>query len=229
MSFGLTNGSLEFMDLMVFRSYLSLFVIVFNDDIMVYFKSVGEDIDHLRVVLQALKKQQLFAKYRKCDFAKVGGVSWSGVAGYYRRFVNGFTSIAFPLTTLTQKSNKFEWLEACERSFKILKDRLTFALVLTLPEGTKGFVEYCDASRVVSGFFLMQLRKVIAYSSRQLKVHERNYPTHDLELATVVFSLDIWRHYLYGIYIYVYINHKSLQYVFSQKELNIRQGRWLGL
>ena len=131
----------------------------------------------------------------------------------------------FFLTILTQKSVKFYWPEACERSFQVLKDRLTSALVFTLSEGTKVFVVYCDASRVVLGFVLMQHGKVVAYASRQLKVHEKNYPTHDLELVAVEFALKIWRHYLYGVHVDVYTNHKSLQYMFTQKELNFQQRR----
>ncbi|WMV19957.1 hypothetical protein MTR67_013342, partial [Solanum verrucosum] len=96
-------------------------------------------------------------------------------------------------------------------------------------EGTQGFVVYCDASRVGLGCVLMQNGKVIVYSSRQLKVHEKNYPTHDLELAAVVFTLKIWRHYVYGVHVDVFTDHKSLQYVFTQKELNLRQRRWLEL
>ena len=121
------------------------------------------------------------------------------------------------MAILTQKSMKFEWLEAYKKSFQLLKDRLTSAPVLTLLEGTKGFVVYCDASRVGLGCVLMQLGKVIAYASRQLKVHERNYPTHDLELASVVFALKIWRHYSYGVHVDVFTNHKSLQYMFNLK------------
>ncbi|KAH0679031.1 hypothetical protein KY284_020116 [Solanum tuberosum] len=151
------------------------------------------------------------------------------LAGYYRRFVEGFSSIAPPLTKLTQKTVKFQWFESCEKSFQELKKRLITAPVLTLPEGTQGFVVYCDASRVGLGCVLMQNGKVIAYASRQLKVHEKNYPTHDLELATVVFALKIWRHYLYGVHIDIFTDHKSLQYVFTQKELNLRQRRWLEL
>ncbi|KAH0671258.1 hypothetical protein KY285_025475 [Solanum tuberosum] len=153
--------------------------------------------------------------------------SFLGLAGYYRRFVEGFSSIASPLTKLTQKKVKFQWSDDCEKSFAELKTRLTTALVLTLPEGSDGYVIYCDASRVSLGFVLMQRGKVIAYASRQLKVHEKNYPTHDLELAAVVFSLKIWRHYLYGVHVDVFTDHKSLQYVFTQKELNLRQRRWL--
>ena len=136
--------------------------------------------------------------------------SFLGLAGYYRRFVEGFSSIASPLTALTQKKSKFEWSESCEKSFQLLKDKLTSAPVLTLPEGTEGFVVYCDASRVGLGCVLMQHGKVIAYVSRQLKVHEKNYPTHDLELAAVVFALKIWRHYLYGVHVDVFTDHKSL-------------------
>ncbi|KAH0692437.1 hypothetical protein KY285_019534 [Solanum tuberosum] len=152
--------------------------------------------------------------------------SFLGLAGYYRRFVEGFSSIASPLTKLTQKKVKFQWSDDCEKSFAELKTRLTTALVLTLLEGSDGYVIYCDASRVVLGCVLMQRGKVIAYASRQLKVHENNYPTHDLELA-VVFALKIWRHYLYGVHVDVFTDHKSLQYVFTQKELNLRQRRWL--
>ena len=104
-----------------------------------------------------------------------------------------------------------------------MKTRLTSAPVLTFPDGVDGFVVYCDASRVGLGCVLMQKGKVIAYASRQLKPHEKNYPTHDLELAAVVFTLKIWRHYLYGVHVDVFTNHKSLQYVFTQRELNLRQ------
>ena len=117
--------------------------------------------------------------------------SFLGLSCYYQRFVDCFASIASPLATLTQKSKKFEWSEACERNFQILKDSLTFAQLLTLPEGTKGFVVYCDTSRVGLRCVLMQHGKVVAYASKKLKVHERNYPPHDLELAAVVLALKI--------------------------------------
>nr|ABI34336.1 hypothetical protein SDM1_41t00011 [Solanum demissum] len=154
--------------------------------------------------------------------------SFLGLAGYYRRFVEGFSSIASPLTTLTQKNAKFVWSEACEKSLQELKDRLTSAPVLTLLEGTDGFVVYYDTCQVGLGCVFMQHGKVIAYASRQLKIHEK-YLTHDLELAAVVFALKIWRHYLYGVHMDVFTDHKSLQYVFSQKDLNLRQRRWLEL
>jgi len=100
---------------------------------------------------------------------------------------------------------------------------------LPLPEGTQGFVVYCDASRVGLGCGVMQNGKVITYASTQLKVHEKNYPTHDLELVVMVFALKISRHYLYAIHVDVLSDHKSLQYVFSQKDLNLKQIRWLEL
>ena len=155
--------------------------------------------------------------------------SFLGLAGYYRRFVEGFSSIAAPHTALKKNKAKFEWTETCEKSFQELKDRLTSAPVLTLPKSGENYTVYCDASRVGLGCVLMQAGKVIAYASRQLKVHEKNYPTHDLELAAVVFALKLWRHYLYGVHVDVFTDHKSLQYVFTQRELNLRQRRWLEL
>ena len=125
--------------------------------------------------------------------------SFLGLAGYYRKFVEGFSKIATPLTRLTKKEEPFLWSEACQQSFDELKRRLTSAPVLTLPSGQDGFVVCCDAPRQGLGYVLMQNDKVIAYASRQLKKHEQNYPTHDLELAAVVFALRIWRHYLYGV------------------------------
>ena len=106
-----------------------------------------------------------------------------------------------------------------------MKTRLTTAPVLTLPDGSDGYVIYCHASRVGLGCVLMQRDKVISYASRELKVHEKNYPTHDLELVAVVFELKIWRHYLCGVHVDVFPDHKSLQYVFTQKDLNLRMRR----
>ena len=155
--------------------------------------------------------------------------SFLGLAGYYRRFVEGFSRLAAPLTALTRKGKKFEWSENCAKSFQELKDRLTSAPILTLPNEGADYVIYSDASKLGLGAVLMQEGKVIAYASRQLKEHERNYPTHDMELAAVVFALKIWRHYLYGAHCQIYTDHKSLKYLFTQKELNVRQRRWLEL
>lgn len=155
--------------------------------------------------------------------------SFLGLAGYYRKFIKDFSKIAVPLTNLTKKDVKFVWSEECEKSFTELKKRLTSAPVLALPDGTEGFVVYSDASKKGLGCVLMQHGKVIAYASRQLRNHEKNYPTHDLELAAVVFALKIWRHFLYGEKCEIYTDHQSLKYIFSQKDLNMRQRRWLEL
>ncbi|WMV14253.1 hypothetical protein MTR67_007638 [Solanum verrucosum] len=208
---GLTNVPAAFMDLMnrVFKPYLDMFVIIFIDDILIYSRHEDDHASHLRIVFQTVKDKDLYAKFSKCEFwlesvaflaqivssdgirvdtQKIETVlnwprptsptdirSFLGLAGYYRRFVEGFSSISSPLT------------------------------------------------RVGLGCVLMQNGKVIAYVSRQLKIHEKNYPTHELELATIVFALKIWRHYLYCVHIDVFTDHKSFQYVFTQKELNLRQ------
>ncbi|TYK04862.1 putative retrotransposon protein [Cucumis melo var. makuwa] len=227
MPFGLTNAPAIFMDLMnrIFHQYLDQFVIVFIDDILVYSVDRESHEEHLRIVLLTLRDKQLYAKFRKCEFwleqvvflghvVSVKGVSvdsqkveavvnWErrtsatevrsflGLAGYYRRFIEDFSRLVLPLTALTRKNAKFEWLGL--------------------------------------GCVLMQDGNVIAYASRQLKEHECNYPTHDLELATLVLALKIWRHYLFGEKCHIFTDHKSLKYIFDQKELNLRQRRWLEL
>jgi hypothetical protein len=155
--------------------------------------------------------------------------SFQGLAGYYRRFIEGFSKIARSMTILLQKDKKFEWTNACERSFCELKRRLTTAPVLVLSDIHKDFTIYCDTSRQGLGCVLMQEGRVVAYASRQLETHEQNYPTHDLELAAVVHALKIWRHYLIGNKCEIYIDHKSLKYIFTQSDLNLRQRRWLEL
>ncbi|GJT97870.1 putative reverse transcriptase domain-containing protein [Tanacetum coccineum] len=152
-----------------------------------------------------------------------------GLAGYYRRFIEGFSKIARPMTKLTQKSVKFDWGEKAKAAFQLLKQKLCSAPILALPEGSENFVVYCDASHKGLGAVLMQREKVIAYASCQLKVHEKNYTTHDLELGAVVFALKMWRHYLYDTKCVVFTDHKSLQHILDQKELNMRQRRWLEL
>ncbi|GJV62703.1 putative nucleotidyltransferase, ribonuclease H [Tanacetum coccineum] len=254
MPFGLTNAPAVFMDLMnrIFHEYLDKFVIVFIDDILVYSKSEEEHEQHLRIVLEILRQKKLYAKFSKCEFwlqqvaflghivsaddiimdpSKVEAItkwprpttvtevrSFLGLAGYYRRFVEGFSRLALPLTQLMRKGEKFVWTDERQESFEELKRRLVSAPILTLPSGSGGFQIYSDASK-----------KVIAYASRQLKPYEVNYPTHDLELAAVVFALKIWRHYLYGEACDIFTDHKSLKYIFTQRELNMRQRRWLEL
>ena len=265
MSFGLTNAPSTFMQLMnsIFMEYLDKFVVIFIDDILIFSKCAEEHADHIRLVLQKLRENQLYAKFSKCEFWKesvqfLGHVlsaqgvavdpskietvqdwkspqtvfqirSFLGLAGYYRCFIEGFSKIAKPMTELLKKDVKFDWTDLCEQSFQELKKRLTSAPVLVLPDINKGFQVFCDASRHGLGCVLMQERRVVAYASRQLKPHELNYATHDLELAAVVHALKIWRHYLIGNRIEVFSDHKSLKYLFTQSDLNLRQRRWLEL
>ena len=155
--------------------------------------------------------------------------SFLGMADYYRHFVEGFSKIAGAMTKLLRKNVPFSRTEEAQQSFDELKRRLTSAPVLKTPSGQGGFVVYSDASQQGLGCVLMQHGKVIAYASRQLRPHEKSYPVHDLELAAVVFALKIWRHYLYGETFQIFTDHKSLKYLMSQKELNMRQRRWVEL
>jgi hypothetical protein len=155
--------------------------------------------------------------------------SFLGLVGYYRRFIKGFSKIAKPMTSLLEKGREFKWDEKCQESFDKLKKRLMSPPVLIMPDLQKGFDIYCDACGQGLGCVLMQEGHVIAYASRQLRKHELNYPTHDLELTTVVHALKIWRHYIMGTKCQVYTDHKSLKYIFTQKDLNLRQHRWLEL
>ncbi|WVZ52573.1 hypothetical protein U9M48_003621 [Paspalum notatum var. saurae] len=152
-----------------------------------------------------------------------------GLAGYYRRFIENFSKTAKPMTSLLEKDAAFKWTAERQAVFDELKRRLTTAPILTLPDQQKKFTVYCDASRDGLGCVLMEEGKVVAYGSRQLRKHEVNYPTHDLELAAVVYALKIWRHYLFGQRCEIYTDHKSLKYIFTQNELNMRQRRWLEL
>jgi hypothetical protein len=150
------------------------------------------------------------------------------MAGYYRRFIPDFSKVAKPITELLKNQTKFIWSPEYEKAFRILKKSLTTAPVLAQPDIEKPFDVYCDASGIGLGCVLMQEGRVIAYASRQLKCHEEHYPTHYLELAVVVHALKIWRHYLLGN-CHIYTDHKSLKYIFTQSELNMRQIRWLEL
>nr|GFA21053.1 putative reverse transcriptase domain-containing protein [Tanacetum cinerariifolium] len=217
----------------VCRPFFDKFVIVFIDDILIYSKNKEEHEEHLRIILELLQKEKLYAKFSKCEFwldsvkflghvinsqgvhidpAKVEAIkNWTapktptevrqflGLAGYYRRFIEGFSLIAKPLTKLTQKNKTYEWGEEEKEAFQLLKDKLCSAPILALLEGSKYFFVYCDASLKGYGAVLMQREKVIAYASRQLRTHEENYMTHDLELGVVVFALRLWRHDLYGV------------------------------
>ncbi|KAL0536771.1 hypothetical protein IC582_025732 [Cucumis melo] len=188
---------------------------------------LGHVVSKARVSVDPAKIEAVTGRPRPSTVSEVR--SFLGLASYYRQFVENFSRIATPLTQLTRKGAPFVWSKACEDSFHNLKQKLVTAPVLTVPDGSGSFMIYSDASKKGLGCVLMQHGKVVAYASRQLKSHEQNYPTHDLELAAVVFALKIWRHYLYGEKIQSFTDHKSLKYFFTPKELNMRQRRWLEL
>jgi hypothetical protein len=148
--------------------------------------------------------------------------SFLGLAGYYRRFIPNFSKIAKPIIELLKKGNKYVRSEACDEAFKYLKKLLTTSPVLAQPDTAKLFNVYCDASGTGLGGVLMQEGRVISYSSRQLRHHEEHYPTHDLELAAVVMALWAWHHYLLGNVVPIYTDQKSLKYIFTQPDLNMR-------
>jgi hypothetical protein len=149
--------------------------------------------------------------------------SFLGLAGYYRRFILNFSKITRLITVLLKKGSKYVWSKTCDKAFKHMKKLLTTSPVLAQPDTTKPFDIYCDASDTGLGGALMQEGRVISYSSRQLRRHEEHYPTHDLELATVVMALRTWHHYLLGNVVHIYTNHKSLKYIFTPPNLNMRQ------
>jgi hypothetical protein len=155
--------------------------------------------------------------------------SFLGLVGYHRRFIPDFSRIVKPMTELLQKGVKFVWSEAYEKAFHTLRQHLTSAPLLVQPDNSKPFEVFCDASGTGLGCVLMQEGRVIAYASWALRPHEVNYPTHDLELAAVVHALKIWRHYLMGNRCNIFTDHKSLKYIITQSDLNMRQRGWLEL
>ncbi|GKD71877.1 putative reverse transcriptase domain-containing protein [Tanacetum coccineum] len=204
MPFGLTNAPAVFMDIMnrVCRPYLDKFVIVFIDDILIYSRNEEEHANHLIIILELLRKEKF--KGLHVDPAKIEAVkNWTspttpievhqflGLSGYYLRFIEGFSKNTKPLTKLTQKNKSYIWGEEQESAFQLLKQKLCEAPILALLEGNDNFVVYCDASLQGLGAVLMQREKVIAYASRQLKPHEENYTTHDLELGAVAEVGDV--------------------------------------
>nr|GEU74724.1 putative reverse transcriptase domain-containing protein [Tanacetum cinerariifolium] len=234
--FGLTNAPAVFMDLMnrVCKPYLDKFMIVFIDDILIYSKNEKEHKEHLKAILELLKKEKFRGIH--VDPAKIESIKdWASpktpteirqflrLAGYYQRFIEGFLKITKSMTKLTQKGIKFDWGEKEENAFQLTKQKLCSAPILALPEESEDFIVYCDASHNGLGVVLIQREKVIAYASRQLNVYEQNYTTNDLKLGSIVFALKIWRHYLYGTKCTVFTDHKSLQHILDQKELNMRK------
>ncbi|GJT94955.1 putative reverse transcriptase domain-containing protein [Tanacetum coccineum] len=210
MSFGLTNAPTVFMDLMnlVCKPYLDKFMIVFIDDILIYSKRKQEHEDHLKLILKILKKEELYTNFLKCELwiprvqflghmidshdihmdpAKIESIKdWAAPTTLTK--IHPFLGLS---TSLTQKNVKFERGDKEEAVFQLLKQKLCSAPILALPEGTENFLVYCDASHKGLSVVLMENEKVIAYASHQLKIHEKNYTTHDLELGVVMFALKI--------------------------------------
>ena len=244
MPFGLMNAPAAFMDLMhrVFQPYLDQFVVVFVDDILLYSQSLRIVLQALRdhKLYAKFSKCKFWLTEVKflghivsisdvlVDLEKIETVmSWErpklvfeirsflGLAGYYGRFIEDFSWLAAPMTRLTRKEVKYEWNDPCERAFQELKRRLKTSLILIVPKRGQRYMVYCDTSKDELGCVLMQFGRVVAYGSWQLKNHERNYPTHNLELEAIVFALKIWRHYLYGEQFEVFSDHKSLKYLYS--------------
>ncbi|GJT59052.1 putative reverse transcriptase domain-containing protein [Tanacetum coccineum] len=166
-------------------------------DILIYSRNKKEHEEHLKAILELLKKGELYAKFSKFEFwipkaspkTPTDICQFLALARYYRRFIEGFLKIAKSMTKLTQKGVKFDWYDKEEAAFQLINQKLCSALILALPDGIEDFVVYCDASHNGLGVVLMQREKVIAYASRQLKIHEKNYATHDLELGSVAFAL----------------------------------------
>ncbi|GJV73004.1 putative reverse transcriptase domain-containing protein [Tanacetum coccineum] len=217
MPFGLTNALAIFMDLInrVCKPYMDKFMIVFIDDILIYSKNKEEHEEHLKLILELLKKEELYAKFSKCEF-------WIPKVQFLGHVIDSKGIHVDPVKIESIK----DWASP-KSPTEIRPTRRT--PILALPKGSENFIVYCDALHKGLGAVLMQNKKVIAYASRQLKIHEKNYTTHDLELGAVVFALKMWRHYLYGTRCTVFTNHKSLQHILDQKELNMRQRRWLEL
>jgi hypothetical protein len=154
-------------------------------------------------------------------------ISFMGLAGYYRRFIEGFSNISHPITSLQKKGVMFLWTLDCEKSFKHLKQLLTSDPILRIADPNEDFIVFTDACKEGLGGILSQNGFVICYESRKLKEHERHYATHDLDLEATVHALRKWRHYLMGKWFELRIDHNGLKYVFDQPTLNARKSRWL--
>ncbi|GJZ19216.1 putative reverse transcriptase domain-containing protein [Tanacetum coccineum] len=226
MPFGLTNAPAVFMDLMnrVCKPYLDKFVIIFIDNILIYSKNKEEHEEHLKVILELLKKEELYAKFSKCEF-------WIPKVQFLGHVIDG--------QGIHMDPTKIESIKDWSSPKTPTEIRQFIGLACYYRRFIEGFLKVAKPMTKLTqkkvafewglGTVLMQNEKVIAYASRQLKIHKKNYTTHDLELGAVVFALKIWRHYLYETKCTVFTDHKSLQHILDQKELNMRQRRWLEL
>jgi hypothetical protein len=183
-------------------------------------KFLGHTISQAGIAVDPDKVQEVMNWKPPTTVHHIRSFLW--LVGYYRRFILDFSRIAKPMTELLKKGAKFFWGQKCENAFHTLRQHLTTSPVLAQPDDSKPFDVYCDASSTGLGCVLMQDNRVIAYASRALRPHEQNYPTHDLELAAVVHALKMWRHYLMGTHYNIFTDHKSLKYIFTQADLNMR-------
>ena len=269
--FGLTNAPATFMALMndILRPFLDVFVVVYLDDILIFSKTPEEHLQHLKLVLEKLRENQLYAQREKCAFlleevdflghvVTKGGIatdsrkiaavkewpapktqsemrSFLGLTGWYRKYIKGFAEIAAPLTELTKDAVEWKWGEAEESAFLKIKQALTEAPVLLVPDQTLPFQVHTDASGIGTGRVLSQDhgagQQPVAYGSQKLSPAERNYSTHEQEMLAIVQAFKEWRHYLEGSQhkVVVFTDHNSLKYFMTQPSLSRRQARWMEL
>ncbi|CAA7050008.1 unnamed protein product [Microthlaspi erraticum] len=228
MPFGLTNAPSTFMRLMnhVLRSFIGHFVVVYFDDILIYSRTFDDHLKHLAAV-----DEEKVAAIRDWPSPKtVGEVrSFHGLAGFYRRFVKDFSTIAAPMTEIIKKEVGFKWEKAQEEAFQTLKDRLTNAPVLMLPDFLKTFEIECDASGIGIGAVLMQDKKPIAYFSEKLGGATLNYPTYDKELYALVRALQTWQHYLWPKEFVIHTDHScGVRFYQTPRPLQVHRSRKYG-
>ena len=262
MPFGLTNAPATFMRLMndIFQPLLDSCVIVYLDDILIFSRTPEEHQQHLRQVLEILRKHKLYAKLSKCSFFqpavdflghtisakgismdehKVKAIqdwpqpanlkelrSFLGLAAYYMKFVPHHAAIAAPLTDLLHHDAKWDWTPACQQSFSALKQAVSAADVLAIPDPNQGFTVATDASDYAIGAVLEQNGRPVAFESRKLSPTERRWPTHEKELLAIVHALKTWRVYLDAGRVRLITDHASLRFLDTQKTLTPKQARW---
>ncbi|PKI73971.1 hypothetical protein CRG98_005588 [Punica granatum] len=262
MPFGLSNAPSTFMRLMnhVLKAFISKFLVVYFDDILIYSTSVEEHLEHFRDLFKVLREQRLYANLKKCHFltnsdnflgyivsqegicmdpSKVEAIvnwptlrslqevrSFHGLASLYRRFIAGFSTLVAPITECL-KGGVFKWDEAAQKSFELIKKKMTEAPLLALPDFEKVFEVCCDASNVGIGAVLSQEGKPLAFFSEKLNGPRRNYSTYDKEFYAIVQALANWRHYLISKEFVLFSDHEALKYINGQHKLNNRHAKWV--
>ncbi|RDX66200.1 Tf2-9, partial [Mucuna pruriens] len=234
----------------VLLSFIGKFVVLYFDDILIYRKPLNEHVEHLLAVLNVLRENKLYGNFKKyllyLEFVVFLGFvvsskgksvdeeknanearSFHGLASFYKRFVKNFSSIVAPLNELVKKDVVFKWDDVHEKAFNLLKDKLTNAPMLCLPNFDNAFEIKCDASGVGIGAVLMEESKPIAYFSEKLSEAVLNYSTYDKELYALVRTLQSWQQYLWPRELIIHSNHQSLEFLKSQGKLEKRHAKWL--